>query len=157
LTAERFVPDPYGARGSRMYRTGDRVRQRGDGTLEYLGRVDQQVKVRGFRIELGEIEAALKQHDGVRDACVSARDGGLVGYVVGEAELGEVRAELRRKVPEYMVPAAWVKLEELPLLTSGKVDRAALPEPEEEGREEEEGSETARQLTELCAELVGRV
>jgi amino acid adenylation domain-containing protein len=138
LTAERFLPDPFGGRaGARLYRTGDRARWRPDGTLEYLGRVDTQVKVRGFRIEPAEIEAALREHPEVRDAVVAARpapsgDTRLVGYVIPagrEVPAKELAAHLARRVPEHMVPAAFVALEEFPLTPSGKLDRRALPEP----------------------------
>jgi amino acid adenylation domain-containing protein len=136
LTAERFVPDPFGAEpGARLYRSGDRVRWLPDGTVEYLGRLDEQVKVRGFRIELGEIEAALRQAPAVADCAVVARedetgDRRLVAYVVGEAEPEALRERLRRSLPEYMVPSALVFLDALPLTPNGKVDRRALPAPE---------------------------
>ncbi|MFL5385853.1 MAG: amino acid adenylation domain-containing protein [Longimicrobiaceae bacterium] len=139
LTAERFVPDPFGAApGARLYRSGDRVRWKADGTLEYLGRIDQQVKLRGFRIELGEIEAALLDSPLVREAVVMVRGEGderhLVGWVVPEAGAApgtrELREAVSRRLPEYMVPAAFVVLEKLPLTNNGKVDRRALPEPD---------------------------
>ncbi|HEX9939684.1 MAG TPA: amino acid adenylation domain-containing protein, partial [Longimicrobium sp.] len=138
LTAERFVPDPFsGDAGARLYRTGDRVRWRADGVIEYLGRFDDQVKVRGFRIELGEVEAVLRRHEGVADCVVMVRtDGGeqrLVAYVVGDVETDALRAHLRRSVPEYMVPSAFVSLDALPLTPNGKVDRKALPAPEYAG------------------------
>nr|WP_279635659.1 non-ribosomal peptide synthetase [Corallococcus carmarthensis] len=138
LTAERFVPEPYGPPGGRMYRTGDRVRYRMDGRLEYLGRIDFQVKVRGFRIELGEIEAALRRAPGLKDAVVVAKgeaaDKRLVAYVTPKAnaslEVEALKAHLRQGLPEYMVPATFVVLDALPLNANGKVDRKALPEPE---------------------------
>ncbi|HEX7239909.1 MAG TPA: amino acid adenylation domain-containing protein, partial [Longimicrobiaceae bacterium] len=130
LTAERFVPDPFGLAGSRMYRVMDRVRWRADGVLEYFGRTDLQVKVRGFRIEPGEVEAALLRHTAVREAAVVARDGSLVGYVVGTATAGELREWLGRRLPEHMVPSAVVVLDAFPLSPNGKIDRGALPAPE---------------------------
>jgi amino acid adenylation domain-containing protein/non-ribosomal peptide synthase protein (TIGR01720 family) len=129
LTAQRFVASPWGGAGSRMYRTGDLVRRRGDGDLEYLGRADEQIKLRGYRIELGEIEAALRREPGVAHAAVALRDGRLVAYVVGSGDGERLRRSLRERLPEYMVPAAVVWLESLPLNRSGKVDRRALPSP----------------------------
>ncbi|HEY0408795.1 MAG TPA: amino acid adenylation domain-containing protein, partial [Candidatus Dormibacteraeota bacterium] len=151
LTAERFVPDPFaggnlgGGGGLRLYRSGDLARWRADGDLEYLGRIDRQVKVRGYRIELGEIEAALAEYPGVREAAVTARedrpgDVRLVGYVSAATAGAEpdplpqaLAAFLAERLPSYMVPAAWVLLDRLPLTPNGKVDRAALPAPEERG------------------------
>jgi amino acid adenylation domain-containing protein len=140
LTAERFVPDPFSdTPGARLYRTGDRVRWREDGVLEYLGRIDFQVKVRGFRIEPGEIESALRQHPAVRDGVVLVRqdvpsDTRLVAYVVrgmGDAlDAAALRAHLQKLLPEHMVPSAFVLLESLPLTPNGKVDRKALPAPD---------------------------
>ncbi len=136
LTATRFVPNPYSTvPGARLYRTGDRGRYLPDGQLEFLGRVDQQVKLRGFRIEPGEIEAVLCRHDAVRDAIVIARaekngEKRLIAYVVGKVETGELRRYLHERLPDYMVPAAWVTLDALPLTANGKVDRKALPAPD---------------------------
>ncbi|MCP3787947.1 amino acid adenylation domain-containing protein [Micromonospora sp. A3M-1-15] len=133
LTAERFLPCPYGPPGARMYATGDLARWRPDGSLDYLGRRDDQVKVRGMRIELGEVEAALLAHPDVRAAAAAVRtDGGeptLVGYLVGPAHEDSVRAELARELPAHLVPAALVRLDALPLTPNGKLDRAALPAP----------------------------
>jgi pristinamycin I synthase-3/4 len=137
ITAERFVADPHGTTGGRMYRTGDRARWRADGQLEFIGRADDQVKIRGIRIEPGEIEAALCQHPAVSNAVVVARrdtDGlpHLVGYVTSEDEsldANVLRQHLRARVSEAMVPAALVVLPALPFLPNGKVDRRALPEP----------------------------
>ncbi|MGW1178519.1 non-ribosomal peptide synthetase [Kitasatospora sp. NPDC002543] len=136
LTAERFPASPFGAPGSRMYRTGDRVRRRPDGNLDYLGRVDHQVKVNGFRVELGEIEAALTDHPAVAAAVVvlrpDATGASLAGYVVprpgAAADLGAVREHLAARLPAYMLPSL-TELAELPLAVGGKVDRAALPDP----------------------------
>jgi acyl-coenzyme A synthetase/AMP-(fatty) acid ligase/acyl carrier protein len=133
LTAERFVPDPFAAEpGSRLYRTGDRVRWLPEGVLEFHGRLDEQVKIRGFRIEPGEIEAALAGHPAVREAAVLAQPGRhgdkhLVAYFVGSAPVTELRRHLEGRLPGYMVPAAYVALDALPLTASGKLDRAALP------------------------------
>ncbi|NMZ36374.1 non-ribosomal peptide synthetase [Pseudomonas proteolytica] len=135
LTAERFVADPLGAAGARLYRTGDRVRWAADGVLEYLGRLDQQVKLRGFRVEPEEIEARLLAQDGIAQAVVLIRDtaGGaqLIGYYTASGELAEqdVKAALAAELPEYMVPAQLIRLDAMPLSPSGKVDRRALPEP----------------------------
>ncbi|NMO18674.1 non-ribosomal peptide synthase/polyketide synthase, partial [Pyxidicoccus fallax] len=138
LTAERFVPDPFGD-GERLYRTGDQVRWRKNGTLEFLGRNDTQVKVRGFRIELSEVETALTQHSGVSEAVVVAREDGaegkrLVAYVTAKKgaslDATTLRAHLKQRLPEYMVPSAYVVLDVLPLTPNGKVDRKALPMPD---------------------------
>jgi amino acid adenylation domain-containing protein len=141
LTAERFVPDPFSKEpGLRLYRSGDLARYRADGQLEFLGRIDQQVKLRGFRIELGEIEATLAGHPAVREAAVLLREDRpgtqrLVAYVVpqdGMPAINELRAFLEERLPSSMVPAAIIALESLPLTTNGKLDRGALPAPDNE-------------------------
>jgi len=139
LTAERFIPDPFSAEpGARLYRTGDRARWRGDGEVDFLGRMDHQVKIRGFRIEPGEIEIALREHGAVRDAVVIAReDGGrsarLVAYVApmdgASVDSAALRAHLADRLPSYMIPSAFVAIERVPLTPGGKVDRRALPAP----------------------------
>ncbi|HEV2859768.1 MAG TPA: amino acid adenylation domain-containing protein, partial [Pyrinomonadaceae bacterium] len=141
LTAEKFVPDPFGGRpGARLYRTGDLARYRPDGTIEFLGRADNQVKVRGFRIELGEVEAAIQGHAAVRGCLAVVRedapgDKRLVAYFTageeGQPTADELRRHLREKLPEYMVPSAFVALEAFPLTAVGKIDRRALPAPGE--------------------------
>jgi amino acid adenylation domain-containing protein len=141
LTAERFIADPFGAAGHRMYRTGDRARYLRDGRLLYLGRADHQVKLRGYRVELGEIEATLRTHPRVEQAVVVAHadeqgETKLVAYVASPGEplqasdAGYLRAHLSARLPEYMLPAQFVFLEQLPLNSSGKIDRLALPAPE---------------------------
>jgi len=135
LTAERFVPDPFGtAPGGRLYRTGDRVRLAADGRLEYLGRLDRQVKLRGFRIELGEVEAALGAVAGVGECAVVVRDDRMVAYVAGEDLTSDgLRAALEERLPGYMVPGTFVLLDALPHTPTGKIDRRALPEPDGDG------------------------
>ncbi len=141
LTAEKFVPSPFGGDGEkRLYGTGDRARYRADGTIEFLGRIDDQVKIRGFRIEPGEVEAVLAEHPAVREAVVVVRQDApgnkrLAAYLVFEGErepsLRELRSFLKQKLPEYMVPSAFVTMEALPLTPSGKLDRRALPVSEQ--------------------------
>lgn len=136
LTAEKFLPNPYGEPGSRMYRTGDLGRYQRDGSIEYLGRTDHQVKLRGLRIELGEIENTLLSLPGVREAVVVMRSGQLVAYVALNTPAPsqtQLQEQLHRQLPEYMVPALWVVLPALPLNTNGKIDRKALPDPLDQG------------------------
>ncbi|HVR96050.1 MAG TPA: amino acid adenylation domain-containing protein, partial [Thermoanaerobaculia bacterium] len=167
LTAASFVPDPF-AVGGRMYRTGDLTRFLPDGQVEFLGRADDQVKIRGFRIELGEVEAALASHDGVRSCAVLLRQDGrgeprLAAYVVPVRPPGPSPAELRRalrdRLPEYMVPSAFVALEALPWTPNGKVDRAALPEPVWEGDAGREyvppGTPVEEELVLIWSEILG--
>ncbi|MFF3736457.1 amino acid adenylation domain-containing protein [Streptomyces sp. NPDC002566] len=130
LTAERFVADPFAGAGRRMYRTGDEVRRRADGTLEFVGRADRQVKVRGFRIEPGEVEAAIA---GYRDGCaavVVARADDLVAYCVGDPDLDELRDHVAALLPAHMVPARFVRIAAFPLTVNGKIDFSLLPEPD---------------------------
>ncbi|RLU86329.1 hypothetical protein CTZ27_25500 [Streptomyces griseocarneus] len=167
LSAERFVADPYGPPGTRMYRTGDLARWNDDGELEYLGRIDDQVKVRGFRIELGEVEAALARSPHVAHVAVVVRedrpgDQRLVGYVVPERDgqrpdPAALRALAAAVLPEYMVPAAVVVVDKLPLTPNGKLDRKALPAPEFTGSAEGREARTPREraLAELFAEILG--
>jgi amino acid adenylation domain-containing protein len=193
LTADRFVADPFGAPGSRMYRTGDLVRWRADGTVEYLGRTDQQVKIRGIRIELGEVEAVLAQHPDVAEVAVVERDQRLVAYVVPaappdeadagrprapeadigrprapeadigqlrapEADIGQLRALAAARLPEHMLPAAFVPLPRLPLNANGKLDRRALPDPDWNAATRAEyvepGTETERAIARIWAEVL---
>ncbi|MEV6977969.1 amino acid adenylation domain-containing protein [Kitasatospora sp. NPDC093806] len=167
LTADRFVPDPYGARhGARLYRTGDQARWRPDGTLEFLGRIDHQVKIRGYRIEPGEIETVLRRHPGVADAAVVPVEVGghrhLAGYLVPRAEepgRDELRAHLRSVLPEHMVPGYLVFLPELPLTRVGKLDRKALPDPVAEGTsptgEQAPGNLQEEIIADIWAEALG--
>ncbi|MEO6195390.1 MAG: amino acid adenylation domain-containing protein, partial [Thermoanaerobaculia bacterium] len=167
LTAERFLPDPSTPAdqpGERMYRTGDLVRWLPDGDLDFLGRLDHQVKIRGMRVELGEIESVLDRHPGVREAVTLVPDGRLTAYVVGSEEgapsVDELRDFLQRQLPSYMVPQAWVILDELPLTPNGKVDRRALARIEVARDDSGEGYAAPRtaaeeRLARLWAELLG--
>jgi acyl carrier protein len=139
LTAEHFIPDPFSdSSGARMYKTGDLARYLPDGNIEFIGRLDHQIKIRGFRVETGEIESALSQHPSVRETVVLARednpgDKRLAAYVVAsdsQPPTNELRDFLKQKLPEYMVPSAFVFLDALPLTPNGKVDRRALPPPD---------------------------
>ncbi|HST57265.1 MAG TPA: amino acid adenylation domain-containing protein, partial [Longimicrobium sp.] len=166
LTADRFVPDPFsGEPGARMYRTGDRVRWLADGTVEFRGRTDHQVKVRGYRIEPGEVEAALLAHPGVREALVMVREDEpgrrrLVAYVGAPGEhptAAALREGLRARLPEYMVPGAFVVMDALPMTRHDKVDRRALPAPAADAAETyvEPATETDRTLAAIWAEVLG--
>ncbi|HCW0784837.1 TPA: pyoverdine non-ribosomal peptide synthetase PvdD, partial [Pseudomonas aeruginosa] len=169
LSATRFVPNPFpGGAGERLYRTGDLARFQADGNIEYIGRIDHQVKVRGFRIELGEIEAALAGLAGVRDAVVLAHDGvggtQLVGYVVADsAEDAErlresLRESLKRHLPDYMVPAHLMLLERMPLTVNGKLDRQALPQPDASLSQQAyraPGSELEQRIAAIWSEILG--
>ncbi|WP_434681041.1 amino acid adenylation domain-containing protein [Pseudomonas sp. R1-18] len=188
LTAERFVPDPFSADGGRLYRTGDLARYRGDGLIDYAGRIDHQVKIRGFRIELGEIEARLKTHPDVREAVVLAVDGQLAAYIVpcgsglvregagtsttiaspesysrtsgsppGPLPQAQLKTYLKQSLPDYMVPAHLILLDELPLTGNGKLDRKALPAPDasqSQARYVAPQTELQRQLASIWAEVL---
>ncbi|SNS55159.1 amino acid adenylation domain-containing protein [Actinomadura mexicana] len=155
-TAERFVANPFGPPGSRLYRTGDRVRRRPDGGLDFLGRADEQIKIRGFRIEPGEVESALAAQPGVRRAAVAAHGSRLVGYVTGDVEPETLDAALCAVLPDYLVPADLVVLDELPLNPNGKVDRRALPEPGRPAGGRAPATEPERVLARLAASVLGR-
>ena len=169
LTAERFIPNPFAeVPGERIYRTGDLVRYLRNGNIEYLGRLDHQVKLRGFRIELGEIESVLSQHENVRKAVVVAREDQpgnkqLVAYVIPEStstSVGDLRKYLQKSLPEYMVPAAFVIREGLPLTPNGKIDRRALPAPSRVSEDSQKTRLTPRdnlelQLTNIWEKILG--
>ncbi|MBN5518265.1 amino acid adenylation domain-containing protein, partial [Pseudomonas aeruginosa] len=173
LTAERFVPDPFGAPGSRLYRSGDLTRGRANGVVDYLGRVDHQVKIRGFRIELGEIEARLREQTAVREAVVVAQAGAsgqqLVGYVVPQdpalvEDVGAqaacrdaLRKALKERLPEYMLPAHLLFLPRMPLTPNGKLDRKGLPKPSADQQQRDyqaPRSEVERQLATIWADVL---
>jgi amino acid adenylation domain-containing protein len=159
LTGEKFIPQRFGENGGeRLYRTGDLGRYLTDGNIEFIGRADEQVKIRGYRVELGEIEAALRQQAGISDVAVVTReaehgDKRLVAYVVVEPgvdpDFGELRSALRQSLPDYMVPAEWMKLERLPLTASGKLDRKRLPAPSDARQLSEESYVAPRDALEL--------
>jgi acyl carrier protein len=167
LTAERFLPDPCsGVPGARLYRTGDRVRWRADGVMEYFGRLDQQVKVRGHRVEPGEIEAVLRAHPAVRDAAVVPRDDGgerwLAAYAVAgdgdAADATALRDWCAGRLPAWMVPGAFTVLDALPLTASGKLDRRALPDPggpAPAAEWEAPATETEREVAAVWREVLG--
>jgi len=165
LTAERFVANPFDGNGERLYRTGDLARWRSDGQIDYLGRLDHQVKVRGFRIELGEIETQLLLQPEIRDAVVVAMEGPggakLVGYIVlhagSEVDTSELRGSLGNSLPDYMIPSAIIVLDSLPLNANGKVDRKLLPEPEFAGAGDYEAPQGAVEelLTAIWKEVLG--
>ncbi|NWA86612.1 non-ribosomal peptide synthetase [Pseudomonas sp. D2002] len=158
LTAERFVADPLGEAGARLYRTGDRVRWSADGVLEYLGRLDQQVKLRGFRVEPQEIEARMLGMDGIAQAVVLVRDQQLIGYYTASTDLFEqqVKSALAAELPEYMVPAQLMRLDAMPLSPSGKLDRRALPEPVWQTREHiEPETPLQQQIAAIWREVLG--
>ncbi|MBK8465893.1 MAG: amino acid adenylation domain-containing protein [Chloracidobacterium sp.] len=170
LTEERFISDPFSkGKGARLYRTGDLARYLPNGEMEYLGRIDDQVKIRGFRIELGEIESVISHFTDVREAVVTTReeqkgDKRLIAYVVSRTnskiEPAELRNFLREKLPDYMVPSAFIQLEKLPLTPNGKVDRKKLPAPEKETSSGRDGyvearTETETKLAKIWGELLG--
>ncbi|HEX2078686.1 MAG TPA: amino acid adenylation domain-containing protein [Longimicrobium sp.] len=167
LTAERFLPDPFSpVPGARVYRTGDRVRWNGRGELEFLGRLDKQVKIRGFRIEPGEVETALHAHPAVRECVVVARedvpgDRRLAAYVVGRdgaaPDAAELRVFLKQRLPDYMVPSAFVALDAIPLTPNGKVDRRALPAPDGGGASRPTHEAPRTRAEQVLAELWAKV
>lgn len=170
ITAERFIKDPFSKeKDARLYRTGDLARYLPNGEMEYLGRIDDQVKIRGFRIELGEIESVISQFADVREAVVTTREEQkgykrLIAYVVSRSdskiESAELRNYLKEKLPDYMVPSAFIQLEKLPLTPNGKVDKKKLPAPEKDALSEREGyeaprNETEEKLAKIWSEMLG--
>ena len=164
LTAERFVPHPFSSvPGARLYKTADCVRHLADGSLQFVGRFDRQIKVRGFRIELGEIESSLRLHPAVNKAAVVLNEENgeprLIAYVVAREQLSnkELRAYLKDRLPEYMIPGVWVQLDDLPVTTNGKIDIRALPQPSHSGLEREDTSVPQTDIDELLCGIVGEV
>jgi len=170
LTAEKFVPNPFSDRpGTRLYQTGDRARYLPDGNIESLGRMDHQVKIRGFRVEPGEIESVLSRHPAVRESVVVARqdapgDIRLVAYVVAKPatapNISELRDFLKKQLPDYMVPSVFLPLEKMPLMPNGKLDRRALPAPDQSRPDLERvyaapGTTTEGALAEIWSEVLG--
>ncbi|MGZ4969989.1 MAG: phosphopantetheine-binding protein, partial [Methylobacter sp.] len=166
LTAEKFIPNPFEQNGSRLYKTGDLVRYRPDGNIDYLGRIDHQVKIRGFRIELGEIEARLLEIPAVKEAVVIARedqpgDKRLAAYLVAadSIDVEALKARLKDTLPDYMIPGAFVLLDSMPLSANGKLDRKRLPQPDRVGTAEQAyvAPRTATEaiLTGIWAEVLG--
>jgi long-subunit acyl-CoA synthetase (AMP-forming) len=163
LTKEKFIANPYNP-SERLYRTGDLGRWREDGNLEYLGRMDDQVKIRGYRIELGEIEQVLSSHAQSKQVVVIARylntttDKELIVYTTGEATAEELKVYLKEKLPSYMVPNYYVRLESIPLTSNGKVDKKALPDPEETGMQQATyiapSTETEKKLVKIWSEVL---
>jgi amino acid adenylation domain-containing protein len=164
LTAWNFIPDSFsGNRGARLYRTGDRARYLPDGNIEFLERIDNQVKIRGFRIELGEIEFEIKEHPGVKDAILIAEgktDKRLISYIIPvsqtEFKPEEIKYELRKTLPDYMIPSTYIKLESYPLTANGKIDYKALPRPEADKTQfVKAANEAERKLVEIWEEVLG--
>ena len=166
LTAERFVPDPYGF-GARTYRTGDLCRRHEDGVLELLGRLDGQLKIRGFRVEVGEVEATLAAHPQIRDALIAVDEDALgekrlLAYYTGkdgrQLPISDIRASLAASLPEYMVPSIFIPIDAMPLTPNGKIDRGALPRPEEDAGNQRNYSapegDTERRIAEIWADLL---
>jgi acyl-coenzyme A synthetase/AMP-(fatty) acid ligase/acyl carrier protein len=164
LTKEKFITNPYNP-SERLYKTGDLGRWREDGNLEYLGRIDDQVKIRGYRIELGEIEQAISTHNKSGQVVVIARainntsDKELIAYTTGEATADDLKSYLKEKLPSYMVPNYYVRLDSIPLTSNGKVDRKVLPDPEGTGMSQVEyvgpNTETEKKLVKIWSEVLG--